>query len=137
NKSPEAPSPPAPAAAQPEQAAPAAAEAASVAAEPVETLPYFHACVPTISSGDHELFRVYLADNDLLVLRLGVGDVNLGNFQPRTKPRRTGGGRAGAMAHLADTKNLQLAKRIQDLDVAEEAGLGLQAAAANGGFIVG
>src|SRR5439155_21929552 len=119
NKSPEAPSPPAPAAAQPEQAAPAAAEAASVAAEPVETLPYFHACVPTLSSGDHELFRVYLADSDLVVLRLGVGDVNLGNFQPRTKPRHTGGGLAGGMAYLAEMKKIQLAKRIEELDLAD------------------
>src|SRR5437016_2029931 len=100
-KSPEALRSAAPNAAGPANTPAGAAQEELVEAVPHETLPYFHACVPTLSSGDHELFRVYLAESDLLVLRLGVGDVNLGNFQPRTKPRHTGGGLPGGMAYLA------------------------------------
>jgi hypothetical protein len=118
----------------PDEPVPAAAEEPAAEATPLVTLPYFQACIPNFSSDEHELFRVYLAGNDLLVFKLGVGGVNSGHFQPRTKQRRMGTGIAGAIAQMAEMERVRFAKRIEELDTCDEAGLRLRAAAGDGSF---
>jgi hypothetical protein len=145
-------------------AAPAAAVAAAAAPKPVAaiTLPetptprgaaglletveqaptesFFHGCEPAaLSDKCHRIFRFYITESDQLVFALGVGAVSEGHVLPRTKSilPPTMGGIAGAMARMEESKDLQLAKRIEELDAADENALRQMAESGDRGYVVG
>jgi len=109
----------------------------TVDAAPTES--FFHACEPALSDKQHRLFRFYITQRDLLVFALGVGAVSEGHVLPRTRtilpPNQ--GGIVGAMAMMQESKDLQLAKRIEELDVAAEPTLRQIAESGDRGFVVG
>ena len=94
----------------------------TVDAAPTES--FFHACAPGFSENHHRLYRVYITECDLLIFALGVGAVGMGEVMARTRstlPPQAG--LAGAMAMMHESKQLALAKRISELDIADEATL--------------
>src|SRR5438132_6892896 len=91
----------------------------TVDAAPTES--FFHACVPGISENHHRLYRVYITETDLLVFAIGSGAVSMGEVLARTRPERLPrGGITGAMAAMSEAKELNLAKRVAELDAADE-----------------
>jgi hypothetical protein len=110
--------------------------------ETVEQAPtesFFHACDPALSDKCHRIFRFYITPSDLLVFALGMGAVSEGQVLPRTKSilPPTMGGMAGAMARMEESKDLQLAKRIEELDAANEKALRDMAESGDRGYVVG
>jgi hypothetical protein len=104
-------------------------------AAPTES--FFHACVPAFFENDHRLYRIYVTATDLLFFSIGVGPVSMGELLPRTRsvmsPRP---GLAGAVAMLQETQQLHLAKRMQELDSANEATLRQFAVSGDRAFVV-
>jgi hypothetical protein len=93
-----------------------------VDAAPTES--FFHACIPGFSENSHRLYRIYVTAEDLLVFAIGVGPVSMGEVLPRTRPQNLPRyGLVGAMAAMQEAKDLHLAKRISELDAADEATL--------------
>jgi hypothetical protein len=91
----------------------------TVDAAPTES--FFHACVPTISENHHRLYRVYITATDLLVFAIGRGAVSMGEVLARTRPSQLPqGGIAGAIAMRSEAKEIDLAKRVAELDAADE-----------------
>jgi hypothetical protein len=91
----------------------------TVDAAPTES--FFHACIPGVSENRHRLYRVYITAADLLVFTIGRGAVSMGEVLARTRRERLPqGGMAGAIAMREETEDLDLAKRIAELDAADE-----------------
>jgi hypothetical protein len=87
-------------------------------------VPHFHACDLRLLSSQHALYRIYVTASDLLVFRLGVGAISDGEIVPRTRP--DAGGAAGLMAAVAarrTSQQIELARRVAELDVSDEATL--------------
>src|SRR5205823_14956989 len=107
----------------------------TVDAAPTES--FFHACVPGISENNHRLYRVYITASDLLVFAIGTGAVSMGEVLARTRPSQLPrGGIAGAMAMRSEAKELDLAKRVAELDAADENNLRQYAASGDAAFQV-
>ena len=91
----------------------------TVDAAPTES--FFHACVPAISENHHRLYRVYITATDLLVFAIGRGAVSMGEVLARTRPSQLPQvGMAAAIAMRSEAKEIDLAKRVAELDAADE-----------------
>jgi hypothetical protein len=90
-------------------------------ADAAPTESFFHACIPGVSENHHRLYRVYITAADLLVFAIGNGAVSMGEVLARTRPERLPqGGMAGAIAMREEAEDLELAKRVTELDAADE-----------------
>src|SRR5262249_57895763 len=91
----------------------------TVDAAPTES--FFHACVPGISENNHRLYRVYITSSDLLVFAIGSGAVSMGEVLARTRPSQfPQGGIANAIAIRSQAKGIGLAKRVRDINAADD-----------------
>src|SRR5262245_7306118 len=105
----------------------------TVDAAPTES--FFHACVPGISENNHRLYRVYITASDLLVFAIGSGAVSMGEVLARTRPSQLPqGGIANAIAMRSEAKEIDLAKRVAELDTADENTLREYAASGDAAF---
>ncbi len=107
----------------------------TVDAAPTES--FFHACVPGISENNHRLYRVYITASDLLVFAIGSGAVSMGEVLARTRPSQLPQGAiANAIAMRSEAKEIDLAKRVAQLDAADENALREYAASGDASFQV-
>jgi hypothetical protein len=107
----------------------------TVDAAPTES--FFHACVPAFSDKNHRLYRIYVTTGDLLVFAIGIGAVSMGAVLPRTRSLlQPQPGLVHAIAAMHEAAQLQLARRIAELDVADEATLRGLAASGDDAFRV-
>jgi hypothetical protein len=101
----------------------------SLAAGTGPRVPFFQAFAPALGRDNHQLYRIYVTSTDLLIFRCGIGTITLGQITPRTKSqiRYFGWGLIpmimAAIARAHEGKQLRLADRIQNLDMADEEAL--------------
>jgi hypothetical protein len=87
--------------------------------------------------GGRLFYRIYATPADLLVFRVGTGGVSEGQLVPRTRARHMMPqvGVAGAVARLRDLEDVRYARRIEELDAADEMTLRLLAAGGDGSLL--
>jgi hypothetical protein len=82
---------------------------------------YFHGFVPSATSSEHMLYRLYPTSTDLLVFAIGEGTVNYGQVVPRSPRSTVGpGGVAAAFGVLRESLQRKLLERVPELDAASE-----------------
>src|SRR5262249_11071899 len=131
-----APSSPPQPVAPPVAATPFGAAGVIAPRDEVPTETYFHACVPAFSVKNHRLFRIYVMPSDLLVFALGGCEASEDQALPQAHSPATQGG-AGAMATLQQSKPLNVAGRVAELDAADAMTLRQIAESGDGAFVVG
>ena len=97
---------------------------------------FFHACDPSILGSKHTLYRIYITSRDLLFFQIGSGSICDGEVLPSTKRNKNlmGAGLGAAAAQMADIRQLELARRISELDAADESALRDQATSGDAAF---
>ncbi len=106
----------------------------NVDAAPTESI--FHACIPGYSDNHHRLYRIYVTSGDLLVFAIGIGAVSMGEVMPRSRSTRNPQpGLVEAIAAMHEAKQLELARRVAELDAADEPTLRQFAEAGDRGFV--
>ena len=91
----------------------------------VREVPFINCCIPSTSSVDNTLYRLYVTDEDVIVIKVGQWIVEEGEFQPERKlsymmPASHG---ARAVAIMLENQRKRFAENLELLSDADEASL--------------